>query len=168
MTMPRGETSVAAKTHRMVHACTLESGSEHLFTYRQCVYGYLSDQGPGERKMRTSPVGTAPAEVVAETLQGLRNGVIRLDDEIAKNLMLFPNALEQIGSNHVIFNELNNALGSVPEWAGYKKGVTAMAKVTTDPSYKEVLLQTCFKDAPREERATLHRANRNLVNWKLE
>ena len=164
MTMPRSETSVAAKTHRMVHACTLESGSEHLFTYRHCVYGFLSDQGPAERGMRSSPVGTAPAQVVAEALQGLRNGVIRLDDEIAKNLMLFPNALEQIGSNHVSFNELNNALRNVPEWAGYKKGVTAMAKVTTDPSYKEVLLQTCFKDAPGEERATLHRANRNLVN----
>ena len=154
------------KVNRLVDALLLEYGQENIWGYRLETKGWLSDQGAGERGIPKSPFGDQTE--IAAVVHALKKGDVHLHAARVKNLTLFMNSLEQPGALHINYNALENAFLKISEWPEYSENLKAVAKVLGDPSYKEMLLEGIFKDAPRSDLSYIHKFPNGLVDFKWE
>jgi hypothetical protein len=115
-TIARQESSTMVKTSRLAHVAVLESGPEHLWDWRISVLGFLSDQGT-ERGIRSAPFGAK--EEVDAALGALRAGLLHTFEPEAKNIVFLPNALDQAGIFHVLFNAVEEAFTEIDAWKLY-------------------------------------------------
>ena len=79
--------------------------------------GFLSDQCT-ERGIRSAPFGAK--EEVDAALGALRAGLLHTFEPEAKNNVFFlPNALDQAGIFHVLFNAVEEAFTEIDAWRLY-------------------------------------------------
>jgi hypothetical protein len=101
-------------------------------------------------------------------LDALKEGSLQFFDPEAQGLMFLHRALQQRGNLHIIFNALKDAFTSIPEWKTMETLLKAVAKMCGEFSYKERLLERCFKRAPRHARYLLHRFAGAHVDWRWQ
>jgi len=133
-TIARREGSTAVKNHRLVHAAILENSVKHLDAWRYQVKGTCADQGT-ERKLRKSPYGNP--EEVARVLRGIENRSIPYNSAERKDIMLLPEALEQNGMLHAVWNAFEEAVKAHEEWDIFEPHFKAVVKLCGEPSYKD-------------------------------
>ena len=86
----------------------------------------------------------------------------------AKQIVLFHNAFDIPGSLHILSNALKEALEQLEYWKEYLDELKALSKIIGDASYKEVVLQTMYEDAPAADRRRIHEYRRQHLEWRWE
>ena len=167
-TIARGEGNTATKLARIAHAGLLQSGTDHMWQWRCQTRHFLSDQG-AELGIPVCPFGSRGE--IHHVLNALRTGNLEIFSEDTRNIVFLPNALTQRGLLHVGFNALQEAFEHVPEFIRYKEGLKSLAKICGEASYKERLLEKCFRydlGASKAERHVIHAYAGQHVDWRWE
>ena len=165
-TFARGEGNTANKQLILTRVASLDSGKDHLQQWRDDTTGYISDQGAGERGVHCAPHGDR-AEV-REVLRLVRQGALALNSGRARKIQFLYNALEQTGNWHLMFNPVEHAIKSLPEWPLFQQGLKAFCKAFGEPGYKEKLLKTWFAGADKSVRHRVHRFNKEFVDFQWQ
>ena len=144
LTQARGQTQTETKVGLMAQSLVLENSN--LTNARASVRGYLADQGAAEKKGVRHVFGD-PDEIAAVTKR-LKSKEISLHSEECRNICFLWNALEVPGVFHIIYNPVQASFEGVDEWNSYFPQLKGICKSLGEPSYKEVHLETTFKDLP--------------------
>lgn len=146
-TNARGKTKTCNKKLRAFNSIVIEAGDENFPTYRTQSKTYLRYQAGAERNIMHGTVGNR--QLVKDVLQAVRAGNMNMADDLVKDILLLPDAMEQFDCFHVLYNALKRALESLPEWEEFLELLKAICKVLGEKSYKEVCMKTWFKKADR-------------------
>ncbi|CAE7370089.1 TOP2 [Symbiodinium sp. CCMP2592] len=165
MTLARGEARTFVKAQRLKSAIILEAGEPHFQLYRKQVKGWVSDQGT-ERLIPEWPIGD---EAAMKSLAASLKEEATLENLAAgtSEAFLF-NSLKHPGIIHVLFNSLEECCKGCPRWDAVEKQVSAVSKLLTNRSYKEIVVSVMLKHASGEHRRIVQRYHGELLSWRWE
>ncbi|CAE7834962.1 TOP2 [Symbiodinium sp. CCMP2592] len=165
MTLARGEARTFVKAQRLKSAIILEAGEPHFQLYRKQVKGWVSDQGT-ERLIPEWPIGD---EAAMKSLAASLKEEATLENLAAgtSEAFLF-NSLKHPGILHVLFNSLEECCKGCPRWDAVEKQVSAVSKLLTNRSYKEIVVSVMLKHASGEHRRIVQRYHGELLSWRWE
>ena len=165
MTLARGETRTFVKAQRLRSAIILENGEANFQAYRKQVKGWISDQGT-ERGIPEWPVGEESS--MKSLAASLREGVS--GDALAAGTgeaFLF-NSCKHPGVLHVLFNSLEECCKACPRWDVVEKQVSAVSKLLTNRSYREIVVSVMMKHATAQQKRTVQGYHGELLSWRWE
>ena len=165
MTLARGEARTFVKAQRLKSAIILEAGEPHFQLYRKQVKGWVSDQGT-ERLIPEWPVGD---EATMKSLAASLKEEATLENLAAgtSEAFLF-NSTKHPGILHVLFNSLEECCKGCPRWDTVEKQVSAVSRLLTNRSYKEIVVSVMMKHASPEHRRIVQRYHGELLSWRWE
>ena len=165
MTLARGETRTFVKAQRLRSAIILENGEANFQLYRKQVKGWISDQGT-ERRIPEWPMGEESSmKSLAASLREEVSG-----DALAAGTgeaFLF-NSCKHPGVLHVLFNSLEECCKACPRWDVVEKQVSAVSKLLTDRSYREIVVSVMMKHATAQQKRTVQGYHGQLLSWRWE
>ena len=162
--MSRGKGSIAVKIAKVAHSIMVENGEDKLWGRRCETKGFVGDQA--ERGVPRGPFGDK--DEINDVCTALLQGTMSHFNPRAKNICFMMNALTQPGIWHVLFNPLEKAWTSLPEFKQFDIELKAVVKVLGDKSYKELMLEVTFADATAVERHLVHKFSGTVVDFKWE
>ena len=165
MTLARGETRTFVKAQRLKHAICLENSVSNLEAYRSQVKGWVSDQGT-EKGIPNHPLGGSAR------MQGLTSSLqeeATLEGLVASTRETFLwNSFSHPGMLHIMFNALEESCKGCPRWEHFEKQLSAVSKLLTNRSFREVVLHRMMSEATRAEKKTVQGYHGELLSWRWE
>lgn len=156
--------SNAIKIDKVAHMVLVENGQDNMWNYRCEVKGFLGDQA--ERGIPKGPFGDESE--IKNVCASLKRGTLQFFEPRAKSICFFMNALDQPGSWHLFYNPIETAWTSLAEFKEMDTLTKAVVRVLGEMSYKELLLETTFKDAEGWEREIIHKFTGTIVDFKWQ
>ena len=143
----------AVKVQKVAHAGILHSGIAGFDIWRKQVRNYSSDQG-AERIVGRAPLGAVATgsltgEAFRATMKYVFEGTVLLSSSRGTDAYFFPYALDIRLPFHIIFNGLQHAIESLPEWKLFLVLLRGVCKVLATRELKEIVP----REAPEDVRA---------------
>ena len=120
-----GEKALIKLHARVTHACVVESGMEHINSYRPRMRQGYADQGT-EAGLWSLP-NILDVHGTRDVIQDIETGRISLDSIEASHGRMWPNAWEIPGFLHILWNALKKAVMSMPPWKELEVAFRAIA-----------------------------------------
>ena len=166
MTLARGETRTYVKAQRLRSAIILENGQDHFDVYRRQVKGWVSDQGT-EKGIPHWPMGNG--QRMNELVAGLQEPGAGVEAVVQGTAEAFlPNSFSHPGMLHILFNSLEETCKSCPRWDQVEKQVSAVSKLLTNRSFREVVLSKMMAEAPWQDKKLVQGYHGELLSWRWE
>ncbi|CAE7254330.1 rsgI2 [Symbiodinium natans] len=155
------------RTMPIMSAIILEYGQANLDMYRKQVKGWVSDQGT-ERGIPHWPMAAGERmNELAAALQAEDQPSLELLATGTSQEFLF-NSFTHAGLLHILFNALEETCKSCPRWDQVEKEVSAVSKLLTNRSFREVVLSRMMQEATAQEKKVVQGYHGELLSWRWE
>ena len=110
--------------------------------------------------------GSLTGEAFRATMKDLFEGTVPLSSSTGTDAYFFPYALDIRLPFHTIFNGLQHAIESFPEWKPFLVQLRGVCKVPATCELKEIVLHNLMQDHEKHQRMYVHRFNVDIVDWR--
>ena len=90
------------------------------------------------------------------------------DADVCKLTAFWPNCFEHSDLCHILQNAIEDACTAEPDWKAYEEKLKASCKILGDRSYKEIILEECYRGSSSVERMFVHHFSSEHVDWRWE